>query len=90
MPDKVGGVADGSVGKVHIAAGRKFSFVLPADRGNLPQPGPYPTGKESMIALAALRDAKVAIEQAEAVLQACRYYLVAAEECGQANAFWNV
>jgi hypothetical protein len=43
----------------------------------------YPTGKESMIALAALRDAKVAIEQAEAVLQACRYYLVAALQQGR-------
>jgi hypothetical protein len=64
------GVNGGRIGE--IAAGRKFLFVVPADRGNLPQPGPYPTGKESMIALAALRDAKVAIEQAEAVLQTCR------------------
>lgn len=57
------GVNGGRVAE--IASGQKFQAVAPADRGNLPPPGPYPTGREATIALQALMAAKAAITSAE-------------------------
>jgi hypothetical protein len=43
--------------------------VKPADRGNLPPPGPYPTGRDATIALNALVAARQALASAEAVIR---------------------
>ena len=52
-----------------IATGRRFRHVPPADRGNLPPPGPYPTGRDATIALNALVAARQALASAEAVIR---------------------
>jgi hypothetical protein len=62
------GVNGGRIGE--IASGRKFANVMPAAQGNLPPPGPYPTGRDAFIALNALRAAKQAIAAAEQVVGA--------------------
>lgn len=61
------GVNGGRVAE--IAVGRRFSHVKPADRGNLPAPGPYPTGRDATIALNALVAARQALASAEAVIR---------------------
>jgi hypothetical protein len=48
-----------------IATGQKFSIVRAEVSENLPPVGPYPSGREALIALAALREAKAAIMKAE-------------------------
>lgn len=63
------GVNGGRVAE--IAAGRKFRAIVAATvDSNLPPPGPYPTGKDSHAALAALRAAKQAIAAAEEMVSA--------------------
>jgi hypothetical protein len=62
------GVNGGRIGE--IASGRKFSGVMPDAQGNLPPPGPYPSGRDAFIALNALRAAKQAIAAAEEVVSA--------------------
>lgn len=53
-----------------IASSRKFADVRPAASADLPPPGPYPSGRDALIALNALRAAKQAISAAEAVVSA--------------------
>ena len=53
-----------------IATGRRFRAITPAAGINLPPPGPYPSGKDSHAALAALRAAKQAISAAEEMVSA--------------------
>jgi len=65
------GVNGGRVGE--IASGRVFPHVLADHVSNLPPPGPYPSGRDATIALAALAAARQAIASAEAILnQSCR------------------
>jgi hypothetical protein len=52
-----------------IAVGHRFRQVKPADRSNLPPPGPYPTGRDATIALNALVAARQALASAEAVIR---------------------
>lgn len=52
-----------------IAAGHRFRHVKPAERSNLPPPGPYPTGRDATIALNALVAARQALASAEAVIR---------------------
>ena len=61
------GVNGGRVAE--IATQKKFQFVEPADRSNLPPKGPYPTGRDATIALTALVAARQAIASAEAVVR---------------------
>lgn len=61
------GVNGGRIGE--IAAGRKFGSIVPAERSNIPPPGPYPTGRDATIALSALVAARQAIASAEAVVR---------------------
>ena len=61
------GVNGGRIGE--IASGRKFRSVAPAQRANLPPPGPYPNGREATVALNALIGAREALASAEAVLR---------------------
>lgn len=53
-----------------IATRRKFRSVAPEEGANLPPPGPYPSGKDALAALAALRTAKQAIAAAEEMVSA--------------------
>lgn len=48
-----------------IATRQKFRLVAPEMGVNLPPPGPYPSGRDALAALAALRTAKQAIAAAE-------------------------
>lgn len=48
-----------------IATGQKFRLVEPRMDANLPPAGPYPSGRDALAALAALRTAKQAITAAE-------------------------
>ena len=52
-----------------IATGQRFSAIAPIERSNLPPPGPYPSGRDATIALAALVAAREAIASAEAVVR---------------------
>jgi hypothetical protein len=61
------GVNGGRIGE--IASGRKFNAVAPADRANIPPPGPYPNGRDATIALNALVAARQAIQSAEAIVR---------------------
>lgn len=61
------GVNGGRIGE--IAAGRKFRSVEPADERLLPPQGPYLSGRESMVALEALAEAKRALARAEQMLK---------------------
>ncbi len=53
-----------------IATRRKFRSVVPEQCANLPPPGPYPSGKDAIAALTALRAAKQAIAVAEEMVSA--------------------
>lgn len=53
-----------------IATRKTFSKVSPLQSANLPPPGPYPAGRDVHAALAALRMAKEAIIDAEALVTA--------------------
>jgi len=48
-----------------IATRQKFRLVAREMGANLPPPGPYPSGRDALAALAALRTAKQAISAAE-------------------------
>jgi hypothetical protein len=61
------GVNGGRIGE--IAAGKTFSHVQPALSANMPPPGPYPSGKDTMVAIQALIAAKDAIDAAMSQLQ---------------------
>lgn len=61
------GVNGGRIGE--IASGRKFRSVRPAERANLPPPGPYPSGRDATIALQALVAARQAIASAESIVR---------------------
>ena len=61
------GVNGGRLGE--IAAGRKHRSIVPAERSNIPPPGPYPNGRDATIALNALVAARQAIASAEAVVR---------------------
>jgi hypothetical protein len=61
------GVNGGRVAE--IAVGRRFQQVKPADRGNLPPTGPYPTGRDATVALNAIVAARQALASAEAVIR---------------------
>lgn len=61
------GVNGGRIGE--IAARRKFRSVVPAQASLLPPPGPYLSGRESMVALKALEEAKSALVRAEQMLK---------------------
>jgi hypothetical protein len=60
------GVNGGRIAEV--AVGRTFSEFEPAPNANIPPPGPYPSGRDTMLALEALVAAKEAIEVAQAKL----------------------
>lgn len=62
------GVNGGRIGE--IASGRKFAAVKPAERANLPPPGPYPSARDAWVALNALKAAKQAIASAEELVSA--------------------
>lgn len=57
------GVNGGRIGEV--ATGRKFGSVQPANPSLLPPPGPYLSGREALVALQALEEAKAALARAE-------------------------
>lgn len=61
------GVNGGRIGE--IASGKHFSNVAPATDINLPPPGPYPTGRDAMIALQALATAQTALTSAESIIR---------------------
>lgn len=61
------GVNGGRIAEV--ATGRRFGNVDPASTANLPPPGPYPSGRDSTIALQALVAAREAIASAEATVR---------------------
>ena len=61
------GVNGGRIGE--IASRQSFASVQPESAANLPPPGPYPSGKDSMIALGALIAARDAIDEAVKSLQ---------------------
>lgn len=52
-----------------IAMGWQFGAVAPADRANLPPPGPYPSGRDATIALNALVIARQALASAETIVR---------------------
>jgi hypothetical protein len=52
-----------------IATGHSFREVDAAPTANLPPPGPYPSGRDTMIAMEALIAAKEAIDAAVSSLQ---------------------
>lgn len=52
-----------------IATGHAFPEVQAAPSANLPPPGPYPSGRDTMVAMEALIAAKEAIEAAVSSLQ---------------------
>jgi hypothetical protein len=56
------GVNGGRIGE--IASGQNFANVQPESAVNLPPPGPYPSGRDSMFALEALIAARDAIDEA--------------------------
>lgn len=60
------GVNGGRVGE--IATGYRFTKVAPADRDELPPPGPYPAGRVAVAAISALSAAKAALANAEALM----------------------
>lgn len=53
-----------------IATRQKFREIVASVSANLPPPGPYPSGKDAVTALAALQVAKQAILSAEAMIGA--------------------
>ncbi|MDM7979758.1 MAG: hypothetical protein QUV71_05355 [Rhizobium sp.] len=56
-----------------IATGENFAHIQPTDKANLPPPGPYPSGRDAMVALEALVAAKGALASAERIIrQYCR------------------
>ena len=57
------GVNGGRIAEV--ATGQRFRLVAPEMGANLPPAGPYPSGRDALAALAALRTAKQAITAAE-------------------------
>ncbi|MBR0554597.1 hypothetical protein J5J10_02805 [Ciceribacter sp. L1K23] len=61
------GVNGGRIGE--IATGESFAHIKPADKANLPPPGPYPSGRDAMVALEALVAAKSALVSAERVIR---------------------
>lgn len=52
-----------------IARGRRFRDVLPAPAGELPPPGPYPSGRDAAAVITALDQARAALAQAEAFVR---------------------
>lgn len=60
------GVNGGRIAEV--ATGKSFPDVQPVPMANIPPPGPYPSGRDTMFALEALVAAKEAIEVAQAKL----------------------
>lgn len=56
-------------GIAEIASGRAYRSIAPADRANLPPPGPYPSGRDALIALEALISARQALVSAEALVR---------------------
>ena len=61
------GVNGGRIGE--IASRQTFRSVQPDDGANLPPRGPYPSGRDAVIALQALGAAREAIESAQVVVQ---------------------
>ncbi len=61
------GVNGGRIGE--IASGKTYANVEPESSANLPPPGPYPSGRDAMIALNALMVAKEAIDAAAAMVR---------------------
>ena len=51
-----------------IATGQKHSTVEPAPALDLPPPGPYPTGRDRLEAVAALKTARYVLERAEQIV----------------------
>ena len=51
-----------------IATGQKHTLVEPAPEADLPPPGPYPTGRERLEAVAALQAARYVLERAEQIV----------------------
>ncbi len=64
------GVNGGRVAE--IASGRTFGFVCSAPPTKLPPPGPYPNGRNAMVAIQALEQANTAIEEAKSLLRQAR------------------
>ena len=52
-----------------IATGKVYEGIPEAEHSNLPPSGPYPSGREAMIALAALKEAQAALERASQLLR---------------------
>ena len=52
-----------------IATGESFAHIRPVEKANIPPPGPYPSGRDAMIALEALVAAKNALVSAERVIR---------------------
>jgi len=61
------GVNGGRIAEV--ATGASFSWVPEASPDDLPPPGPYPKAAQAMAAIAALEQAKTALETAEATIR---------------------
>ncbi|MEE9453517.1 MAG: hypothetical protein V3V13_03925 [Paracoccaceae bacterium] len=61
------GVNGGRIGE--ISTGQTFARVEIASTDKLPPPGPYVTGRDAAITIQALETARMAIDQAEALLK---------------------
>jgi len=61
------GVNGGRIGE--IAKGQAFSWVEPAAPEGLPPQGPYPCGREAVVAAKALAAAKNALAEAERLIK---------------------
>lgn len=57
------GVNGGRVAE--IASGQRFMDVLPAQGERLPPPGPYLSGRQTVVLLTALDKARTALDEAE-------------------------
>lgn len=61
------GVNSGRIAEV--ATGASFGWVPEANPDDLPPPGPYPKAAQAMAAIAALKQARTALETAEATIR---------------------
>jgi len=57
------GVNGGRIAEIN--AGDKFSWIEPASQNELPPQGPYPSGRDSMLALEIISKMKTALAEAE-------------------------
>ena len=67
------GVNGGRIGE--ISAGQTFEWVAPASPASLPPQGPYLSGRQTAVLLAALANAREALDAAEAFIVRTRQHV---------------